>query len=73
MTIRDAAHLCQNLYLICTKLGVGVFTAAINHSNIEEELGLDPYVHGINMMIGCGVVNLKASTNLEPNYDEFLE
>ena len=73
VTIRDAAHLCQTLYLICSKLGLGSFTAAINHSNIEEEIGLDPYKQGVVMMAGCGIMNPTPKIDLEPKFDSYLD
>ncbi len=69
VTIRDGAHICQNFYLLCAKFGVGAFTAAINHSNIEEEIGLDPYEEGISMMIGCGIPCTKTVSKLEPEFE----
>jgi putative peptide maturation dehydrogenase len=67
--IRDAAHLCQNLYLVCAELGLGAFTAACNTKNIEEELGIDGFREGVTMFAGCGVpLKLEEDNLVEPNY-----
>lgn len=71
VTVRDAAHLCQTMYLVCTKLNIGCYTAAINHSNIEEEIGLNPYVQGVVMMAGCGVIDENPTILLEPKFDNY--
>lgn len=53
--LMDAAHLAQTFYLVCTELGLGAFvTAAVNGANIEEQLGLDPFMEGALAMCGCG-------------------
>jgi nitroreductase len=52
----DAAHLSQTFYLVATELGLGPFvTAAINGSDIEEDLGLDGVSEGAIAICGCGV------------------
>lgn len=66
VTVRDGAHICQNIYLICTRLNIGCYTAAINHVNIENEIGLNSYEHGITMMMGCGIIEQNPSVTLEP-------
>ncbi|WP_018675107.1 SagB family peptide dehydrogenase [Riemerella columbina] len=70
--LREGGHLCQNIYLIATKLNLGVFTAAINHSNIEDELGLNPFEQGISMMAGVGIIDENPIFNLEPTFNEFI-
>jgi putative peptide maturation dehydrogenase len=70
--LREGGHLCQNIYLIATKLNLGVFTAAINHSNIEIELGLNPFEQGVSMMAGVGVIDTNPEFKLEPIFDEFI-
>jgi putative peptide maturation dehydrogenase len=53
--LMDAAHLAQTFYLVCAELGLGAFvTAAVNGTNIEERLGLDPFTEGALAMCGCG-------------------
>lgn len=70
--IRDAAHLCQNLYLISAELGLGTFTAACNTKNIEEELGIDGFREGVTMLAGCGVpLELEEDNLVEPNYTPY--
>ena len=70
--IRDAAHLCQNLYLIGTELKLGVFTAAYNTKNIEEELGIDGFKEGVTMLAGCGIpLKLEEQNLVEPNYTPY--
>lgn len=70
--IRDAAHLCQNLYLISAELGLGAFTAACNTKNIEEELGIDGFREGVTMLAGCGVpLKLEEDNLVEPNYTPY--
>jgi putative peptide maturation dehydrogenase len=54
--LMDAAHLSQTFYLVATELGLGPFvTAAINGSDIEEDLGLDGVSEGAIAICGCGV------------------
>jgi len=70
--IRDAAHLSQTFYLIGSNLNLGTFTCAINESDVEDELGLNPYEHGVTMMVGCGIEKKGDYTSiLKPNYEEF--
>ena len=70
--MRDAAHLCQNLYLISAELRLGVFTAACNTKNIEEELNIDGFREGVIMLAGCGVpLELEEDNLVEPNYKPF--
>lgn len=67
--IRDAAHLCQNLYLVCAELGLGAFTAACNTKNIEQALDIDGFKEGVTMLAGCGVpLELEKHNLVEPDY-----
>ncbi|WP_394265024.1 putative peptide maturation dehydrogenase [Bergeyella zoohelcum] len=70
--LREAGHLSQNIYLIATKLDLGVFTAAINHYNIEEELGLKAFEQGITAMVGIGVKDENPPLRIEPIFEEFV-
>src|SRR5262249_10346024 len=55
VVLMDVAHLSQTFYLVCAQLGLGAFlTAAINHVNIEEHLGLDGFAEGGIALTGCG-------------------
>lgn len=73
VTIRDASHLSQNFYLLGSFLNLGVFTAAINHINIEKELNLNPYQEGITLMLGCGVEKrLDKVTSLMPVFNKLI-
>jgi len=66
--LMDAGHLSQTLYLVCAELGLGAFvTAAINGANIEERLGLDPFVEGALAVCGCGRP-ASAASQLEPEF-----
>lgn len=72
VTIRDASHLCQTFYLVGSYLNLGTFTAAINQGDVEEELGLDPYKHGICMMVGCGIEKRgEYVSGLKPTYKKY--
>lgn len=54
--VLDAAHLTQTLFLVAAELGLGAFiTAAFNEVEVEEALGLDPYVEGPIVVCGTGV------------------
>ncbi len=69
--LMDAAHLSQTLYLVCAELGLGAFfTAAVNNSNIEERLGLDPYQEGALAICGCGYA-ASSGQSLEPRFRPF--
>jgi putative peptide maturation dehydrogenase len=51
----DAGHLSQTLYVTATELGLGAFiTAAVNDSEIEEALGVDPLEEGLIAVNGFG-------------------
>lgn len=51
----EAGHFSQTFYLVCTRLGLGAFvTAAINHRDVERELGIDGITEGAVMINGCG-------------------
>jgi putative peptide maturation dehydrogenase len=53
--LMDAAHLSQTFYLLCAELGLGAFvTGAINSADIDERLGLAPFVEGALAICGCG-------------------
>jgi len=72
VTIRDAAHLCQTFYLVDSYLNLGTFTAAINQGDVEDELGLDPYEHGVTMMVGCGIEKKgDYLSSLKPIYNKY--
>lgn len=70
--LREAGHLSQNIYLIATKLNLGVFTAAINHINIEEELTLNSFEQGISAMVGIGIKDENPVMSIEPVFHEFI-
>jgi putative peptide maturation dehydrogenase len=68
----DAGHLSQTLYLVAAELGLGAFvTAAINGSNIDERLGLDPFAEGAVAVCGCGRPASEPS-ELEPEFVPFV-
>lgn len=69
--LREAGHLTQNIYLIGTKLNLGVFTAAINHINIERELGLNSFEQGVTAMVGIGIKDENPEISIEPVFEEF--
>jgi putative peptide maturation dehydrogenase len=51
----EAGHFSQTLYLVSTELGLGPFvTSVINHADIDNRLGLDPYREGAIAVCGCG-------------------
>jgi putative peptide maturation dehydrogenase len=69
--LMDAAHLAQTFYLVCTELGLGAFvTAAVNGSNIEERLGLDPFTEGALTICGCG--SPAAGEQLDMNFEPYV-
>ena len=64
----DVGHLSQTLYLVCAELGLGAFvTAAVNGANIEERLGLEPFVEGAIAITGCGR-RAPGGSPLEPSF-----
>jgi putative peptide maturation dehydrogenase len=66
--LMDVGHLSQTLYLVCAELGLGAFvTAAVNGVNIEERLGLEPFVEGALAITGCGRP-APAGSPLEPSF-----
>jgi putative peptide maturation dehydrogenase len=68
VVLLDAGHLSQTLYLVCAELGLGAFvTAAVNGANIEERLGLEPFVEGAIAITGCGR-RAPAGSPLEPSF-----
>ena len=55
VVLMDAGHLSQTLYLVCAELGLGAFvTATVNAANVEERLGLEPFLEGAIAITGCG-------------------
>jgi len=51
----EAGHFSQTFYLVSTELGLGAFvTSVINHADIDNHLGLDPYREGSLAICGCG-------------------
>jgi hypothetical protein len=70
--IRDAAHLSQTFYLLGSYLNVGTFTCAINEADVEKELNLNPYEHGVTMMVGCGIEKKEDYVSvLKPIYSKY--
>jgi len=66
----DAGHLSQTFYLLATEAGMPAFvTAAINESDIEEALGLDPLKDAVIAVCGCGPAS-GAQETVELRYDE---
>jgi SagB-type dehydrogenase family enzyme len=52
----EAGHFSQTFYLVSTELGLGAFvTSVINHADIDNRLGLDPYREGALAICGCGL------------------
>jgi putative peptide maturation dehydrogenase len=52
----EAGHFSQTFYLVSTELGLGPFvTTVINHADIDNRLGLDPYREGALAICGCGL------------------
>ena len=57
----EAGHFSQTFYLLSTELGLGPFvTSVINHADIDNRLGLDPYREGALAICGCGVPGTSA-------------
>ena len=55
VTILDAGHLSQTLYVSATEFGLGAFiTAALNEVDIEHAFGLDPLVESPLAVVGFG-------------------
>ena len=68
VVLMDAGHLSQTLYLVCEALGLGAFvTAAVNGADIEERLGLEPFVEGAIAVTGCGHP-VTGGSPLEPSF-----
>jgi putative peptide maturation dehydrogenase len=65
----EAGHASQNFYLAATDLGLGAFvTAAVNESDIEAALGLDPLAEGVILINGLGARGTeRAMTEFDPN------
>ncbi|MEK6274239.1 MAG: SagB family peptide dehydrogenase [Actinomycetota bacterium] len=52
----EAGHFSQTFYLVSTELRLGPFvTSVINHADIDNRLGLDPYREGALAICGCGL------------------
>jgi putative peptide maturation dehydrogenase len=67
--LMDAAHLSQTLYLVCTELGLGAFiTGAINNQDIDAAIGIDGFVEGSLVVLGCGKPADSAAGELEPSF-----
>lgn len=63
----DAGHISQALYTAATVRGLGAFvTSAINESEIEQLLGLDPMEEGAMAVCGFG---WRAATLSTPEFD----
>lgn len=65
----EAGHASQNFYLAATDLGLGAFvTAAVNESDIEAALGLDPLAEGVILINGLGARGAeRAMTEFDPH------
>ncbi len=66
VVLKDAAHLCQTFYLVCTDLSLGAFYVAFDGPFIEEALGLDGIEEGAIGLAGCG---LQRSEGLDQSLD----
>ncbi len=55
VVLKDAAHLCQTLYLVCADLHLGAFYGAFDGAFVEEALGLDGITEGAVGLAGCGI------------------
>jgi len=63
----DIGHLGQTLYLLCTRLKLGgFFTAAVNASDIERDLGLDGTRQGVMALFAVGVRHPEARPEFVP-------
>ena len=69
VTILDAGHLSQTLFLSATEQGLGAFiTAAINEVDIEQAFGLTGYVDGPLAVCGFGIrTDTMATSEFDPN------
>ena len=66
VSLMDAAHLSQNLYLVCTSLGLGAcYTAAVRDTVVEEKLNLSQSKHGV---AGIAALGWAASQNDSRNF-----
>jgi SagB-type dehydrogenase family enzyme len=60
----DLGHICQNLLLVATSLGAGVFcTAAFDDDAIDRYLGLDGVSEGVMYVAGIGVPSARGRRN----------
>jgi len=69
VTILDAGHLSQTLYLSATEFGLGAFiTAAMNEVDIEQAFGLDPLRESPLAVCGFGHRGAECATfEFDPN------
>jgi putative peptide maturation dehydrogenase len=69
VTILDAGHLSQTLYLSATEFGLGAFiTAAMNEVDIEQAFGLDPLKESPLAVVGFGHRGAECATfEFDPN------
>ena len=64
----DAGHLSQTFYLLCTQLGLGPYiTAAVDDSELERALELDPLFEAPVAVCGCGRAPIQRSP-LDPEF-----
>lgn len=70
VTVLDAGHLSQTLFLSATEQGLGAFiTAAINEVDIERAFGLTGYVEGPLAVCGFGIrADTMDTAELDPNH-----
>lgn len=70
--LMDAAHLSQTFYLLCAELGLGAFvTAAINGADVDERLGLEPFVESALAICGCGTPS-REPAGLDPVFEPYV-
>lgn len=63
----DIGHLGQTLYLLTTYFGLGgFFTAAVNASDIEQDLELDGAQQGVMAMFALGIKHPEAKPEFAP-------
>ncbi len=70
VVMKDAAHLCQTLYLVCADLNLGAFYVAYDGPYVEEVLGLDGIREGAIGLAGCGV-RLSGGVDHSLSYDPY--
>lgn len=54
VVLKDAAHLSQTFYLVCSDLDLGAFLVAFDAFFVEELLALDGIEEGAVGLLGCG-------------------